>query len=105
MLHRAFQLALENCKMLQSLSDLYKPSDLNWIVVRQFSWHSVGIILSTVLRDDALGTMARTGSFMQYVDQIMSSRTSVDYFAGNETLWELIKCLQNRIGEGQVSVA
>lgn len=91
--------------MFQGLIDLYKPFNLDWIIVRQFSWHPIAIILSTMLQNSTLATLAQAGNFLQYVDQTMSNRAFEDFFAGNKTLWEPLDRMREQIRNLQANDA
>lgn len=90
-------MAIEYCKTSQNLIELYAPHNLEWIVVRHFSWHSVAIMLSTVLRHQALEHTPEARAARERIDKILQHRSSIDHLTGNDNLWEPLRRLRQEL--------
>lgn len=90
-------MAIEYCKTSQNLIDLYTPHNLDWIVIRYFSWHSVAIMLSTVLRHQALERTPEARAARERIDNILQHRSSIDHLTGNDNLWQPLQRLRQEL--------
>ncbi|EXJ69104.1 uncharacterized protein A1O5_08039 [Cladophialophora psammophila CBS 110553] len=90
---KAYHLAIDSCKSTQHLIGFYTPYSLDWAVVRAFSWHSVATMLSTVLRHEVLSNTPEARAASCRIEQLFQNRSSIDFLAGNDNLWEPLRVL------------
>ncbi|KIW66396.1 hypothetical protein PV04_05732 [Phialophora macrospora] len=98
---KMYQLAIEYCKASQTLIDFYTPYNLDWAVIRAFSWHSVATMLSMVLRHEALSNSLEARAARFRIEQLFRNRPSIDFLAGNDNLWEPLRMLRAELAVRQ----
>ncbi len=98
---KMYQLAIEYCKTSQNLILAYTPSDLDWTIIRAFSWHSVATMLSMVLQHEAPSNTPQARAARQRVEHPFRNRPSIDYLAGNDNLWEPLRMLRAELAVRQ----
>jgi hypothetical protein len=66
----------------------YSKTHLEWIFIREFSWHSVTIMLTSVLKDHWLEPTDQRQRAQGRIDRLFKNRHTIDYLAGNGNLWK-----------------
>jgi hypothetical protein len=87
-------MATDYCKTSQFLISAYAPHNLDWAIIRAFSWHSVATMLSMVLRHDSLASTAEARAARSRIETLFQNRSSIDYLADNDGLWEPLQKLR-----------
>ena len=98
---KMYELAIEYCKETQNLITFYTPYNLDWTIIRAFSWHSVATMLSMVLRHEALSNTPEARAARQRIEHLFQNRPSIDYLAGNDNLWEPLRMLRAELAVRQ----
>ncbi|KAJ9609848.1 hypothetical protein H2200_006177 [Cladophialophora chaetospira] len=98
---KMYQLAIEYCKTTHNLITFYTPYNLDWTIIRAFSWHSVATMLSMVLRHEALSNTPEARAARTRIEQLFQNRPSIDYLAGNDNLWEPLRMLRAELAVRQ----
>ncbi|KAF2498521.1 hypothetical protein BU16DRAFT_524625 [Lophium mytilinum] len=80
--------AVAYCETVQRLQEEYAPHHLDWILVRAFSWDSVAIMLTTLMKEHAHGSTTQGQRARARIERLFQHRLSIDYLAGNGNLWK-----------------
>lgn len=89
-----FNNAYQYCQHIQAAQVRFTPSRLDWVIIRGFCWHSLMIMLSTVLRDHAINNTPEAKWAVDRIAGLLRDRPSVDYLRGNEVLWRPLEKLR-----------
>ncbi|KEF55103.1 uncharacterized protein A1O9_08756 [Exophiala aquamarina CBS 119918] len=84
---KLYGMATDYCKTSQFLISAYAPHNLDWAIVRAFSWHSVATMLSMVLRHDSLASTPEARAARSRIEKLFQNRSSIGYLADNDSLW------------------
>jgi len=84
---RLFDRAISYCETVQQFREEYSPYHLDWILVRSFSWDSVAIMLTSVMRNHALDYTERGQRARSRIHLLFQNRHTIDYLVGNGNLW------------------
>ena len=94
---RLFQDAVDYCQHVQDTRLNYINQRLDWVIERAFCWHSLAIMLTTVLRNHAISNTPEAKWARQRITEIFRDRPSIDYLKGNDTLWEPLERLRSEL--------
>jgi len=89
-----FDRAIGYCETVQQFQEEYEPHHLDWVFVcTSFSWHSVTIMLTSILSHSALEPTTQGQRARARIDRLFQHRQSIDYLAGNSNLWKPLQQL------------
>lgn len=85
-----YEESVEYCKRTQELSQYYEPYHFGWIILHQFSWHSLATMLSAVLRHHSLSDTPESRATRYSISKLFKDRLTIGFLSGNNSLWRLI---------------